>query len=78
MAKVAVYRYMYWDDASNGRKYSSVYATLEAIQGLGTPAYATRMEVDRLSLRDDGIYVPEEGQEEAAEQTPSPESLSDS
>lgn len=59
--KILVYRYTYWDEASQQRKTSSLYATVEVIRnGLGTPVYTTALEVERRLLRDGGIYVPEQ------------------
>ena len=59
--KTVVYRYKYWDAPSRDWKVSRVYATKEAIHsGLGAPVHDTAMTVERTSLRNGAIYVPDQ------------------
>ena len=56
--RVFVFRYLFWDEASQSRRVSSVLATEEAIRGgLGVRIDGGSMMVLRSALRDDGVYV---------------------
>jgi len=46
MDDVLVYQYTYWDEASDERKTSKRYATLDVIRnGLGVPVFASERRV---------------------------------
>jgi len=54
-----VYRYSYWDDASNSEKISERYATMDSIRsGLGIPVFSTAKKVPLADVPD-GIYRPQ-------------------
>jgi hypothetical protein len=58
---VTVYRWKYWDAASESYKTSSWYATDELIRkGLGAAVPHTAVDVPLSELRSGGIYVPPE------------------
>src|SRR5688572_18637197 len=58
IVRALVYRYVYWDEATQSHKTSSIYATLPAIRnGLGSPVHEGAMYVDSDDLQG-GIYVP--------------------
>jgi hypothetical protein len=64
---VYVYQWAYWDPASQTRKSSTLYGTLEVIRaGLGQPIHASAMKVERADLRDGGIYQPRPKETEGA------------
>ena len=53
--RVMVYRYLYWTE--DGRKASTVYATLEMIRdGLGIAIYPSGIDVSRSELHNGGLY----------------------
>ena len=57
--RVVVYQYMYWDNATNSRKKSKLYAPAELIKnGLGEPIYTSGRDIPRSWLID-GIFVPD-------------------
>ncbi len=46
MDEVSVYQYTYWDEASNERKTSTRYATMDVIRsGLGVPVFTSEKRV---------------------------------
>lgn len=58
--RVSVYLYSYWDEDSQARKTSTLYATFEAIRnGLGVPVYTSEIEIDMGSLGEGGFYYPD-------------------
>jgi hypothetical protein len=61
--EVWVYLYQYWDEETQSKRVSSLYATEEAIRhGLGTPVHTSAMKVGRGELKDGGIYIPSDEQ----------------
>jgi hypothetical protein len=55
---VFVYRYLYWDEASQSRKVSNVCATEEAIRTcLGKRLDSGRIRVPRSDVLGGGIYI---------------------
>lgn len=57
--RVFVYRYQYWDEESQWRKISAVFATEETIRnGLGVVLHNSAIEVDPRLLHGTGIYNP--------------------
>jgi hypothetical protein len=58
-----VYLYQYWDEESQCRRVSSLYATEELIRhGLGVPVHTSAIKVDRSDLKDRGLYIPSDEQ----------------
>jgi len=58
--RVCVYQYNYWDEDSQSRKTSTLYATFEAIRnGLGVPIYTSVIEIDMARLGEGGFYYPD-------------------
>ena len=65
-ARVWVYQYMCWDDATQGHKVSNRYFTLELIKsGLGIALFTTGMLVDPADVID-GVYIANERGAKAA------------
>ncbi len=57
--RVLVYRYQFWDEETQWRRISSLYATAEMIhKGLGVVLHDTALEVDLSDLHGTGIYNP--------------------
>ena len=57
--RVLVYRYQFWDEETQWRRISSLYATEETIRnGLGVVLHHTAIEVDPASLHGTGLYDP--------------------
>jgi hypothetical protein len=58
--RICVYLYSYWDEESQSRKTSKLYATFDAIRnGLGMPVYTSVIEIDVARLGEGGFYYPE-------------------
>ena len=56
---VLVYRYQFWDEETQWRRISALYATEETIRnGLGVVLHHTVLEVDPASLHGTGLYNP--------------------
>ena len=57
--RVLVYRYQFWDEETQWRRISSLYATADMIHnGLGIVLHDTALEVDVEALHGTGIYDP--------------------
>ena len=54
---VTVYRYTFWDEPSQARKTSDVFATMDQIRsGLGQPVHASALKVPLEELGENGVY----------------------
>ena len=57
--RVLVYRYQFWDEDTQWRRISALYATEETIRkGLGVILHNTALEVDLEELHGTGVYDP--------------------
>lgn len=57
--RVLVYHYQYWDEETQWRRISAVYATEETIRnGLGVVLHHTGIEIDPALVHDTGVYDP--------------------
>lgn len=61
--RILVYRYQFWDEETQWRRISALYATEDTIRkGLGIILHNTALEVDLEALHGTGIYNPLEDQ----------------
>ena len=57
--RILVYRYQFWDEETQWRRISALYATEDTIRkGLGIILHNTALEVDLAALHGTGIYDP--------------------